>query len=70
MLSNAGGIDSRKAFIQSDMSSDRHLKDFRACISDLQFRPRCKGCNRCSGFRITIFDARSRGNNSKPQLER
>ena len=27
-------------------------------------------CNRRSGFRITIFDKRSRGDNSKPRLER
>ena len=39
-------------------------------VFDLQFRLRCKGCNRGSGFRITIFDNRMRGDNSKPRLER
>jgi len=39
-------------------------------VFDLQFRLRCKGCNRRSGFRITIFDNRTRGDNSKPRLER
>jgi hypothetical protein len=29
-------------------------------VYDLQFRLRCKGCNRWSGFRITIFDERTR----------
>ena len=37
---------------------------------DLQFRLRCSHCNRRSGFRITIFDSRTRGDNSKPRLER
>src|SRR5271166_4884057 len=39
-------------------------------IFDLQSRLRCKGCNRRSGFRITIFDERTRGDGSKPRLER
>ena len=39
-------------------------------IYDLQFRLRCKGCNRRSGFRITIFDNCTRGDSSKPRLER
>jgi hypothetical protein len=39
-------------------------------VFDLQFRLRCSHCNRCSGFRITIFDERTRGDNSKPRLER
>jgi len=38
-------------------------------VFDLQFRLRCKGSNRCSGFRITIFDERTRGDGSKPRLE-
>ena len=29
-----------------------------------------QGCNRRGGFRITIFDERSRGDNLKPRLER
>ena len=37
---------------------------------DLQFRLRCEGCNRRDGFRISIFDERSRGDSSKPRLER
>ena len=39
-------------------------------VFDLQFRLWSKGCNRRSGFRITIFDSRTRGDNSKPRLER
>ena len=39
-------------------------------VFDLQFRLRCSHCNRRSGFRITIFDNRTRGDNSKPRLER
>jgi hypothetical protein len=31
---------------------------------------RCWHCNQRSGFRITIFDNRTRGDNSKPRLER
>ena len=41
-----------------------------ALVFDLQFRLRCSHCNRRSGFRITIFDNRTRGDNSKPRLER
>jgi hypothetical protein len=36
----------------------------------LQFRLRCQGCDRRGGFRITIFDTRTRGDNWKPRLER
>ena len=39
-------------------------------VFDLQFRLRCSHCNRRSGFRITIFDERTRGDNSKTRLER
>ncbi len=39
-------------------------------VFDLQFRVGCKGCNRWSDLRITIFDTRTRGDNSKPRLER
>jgi len=41
----------------------------QAAQTDLQFRLRCKGCNGRSGFRIMIFDTRTRGDNSKPRLE-
>ena len=39
-------------------------------VYDLQFRLRCQGCDRRGGFRISIFDGRSRGDNSKLRLER
>ena len=39
-------------------------------VFELQFRLRCKGCNGWRGFRITILDARTRGDNWKPRLER
>ena len=42
----------------------------RVLVVDLQFRLRCKGCNRRSGFRPTIFDNRTRGDSSKPRVER
>ena len=48
----------------------RHARPSDFLVYDLQFRLRCKGCNRRSGFRITIFDERTRGDNSKPRLER
>ena len=39
-------------------------------VFDLQFRLQCQGCNRRGEFRVTIFDERSRGDSSKPRLER
>jgi hypothetical protein len=39
-------------------------------VYDLQFRLRCSRCNARMGFRITIFDTRTRGDNWKPRLER
>ena len=48
----------------------RHRMPSDTLVFDLQFRLRCKGCNRRSGFRITILDERSRGDSSKPRLER
>ena len=39
-------------------------------VFDLQFRLQCQGCNRRGGFRITIFDERTRGDSSKRRLER
>ena len=38
-------------------------------VFDLQFRLRCSHCNARMGFRITIFDERTRGDNWKPRLE-
>ena len=48
----------------------RHRMPSNTLVFDLQFRLRCKGCNRRAGFRITIFDTRTRGDNGKPRLER
>ena len=48
----------------------RHRMPSDTLVFDLQFRLRCSHCNRRSGFRITIFDNRTRGDNSKPRLER
>jgi len=39
-------------------------------VYDLQFRLRFTHCNARVGFRITIFDTRTRGDNWKPRLER
>ena len=48
----------------------RHRMASDTLVYDLQFRLRCSHCNRWSGFRITIFDERSRGDSSKPRAER
>jgi len=48
----------------------RHRVPSDFLVYDLQFRLRCSHCNAGVGFRITIFDNRTRGDNSKPQLER
>jgi hypothetical protein len=47
----------------------RHRLGSDTLVYGLQIRLRCEGCNRWSGFRITIFDTRTRGDNSKPRLE-
>jgi len=39
-------------------------------IYDLQFRLRCRHCNRRSGFRIAVVDGRGRGDNRVPTRER
>ena len=39
-------------------------------VYDLQFRLRCRHCNRRSGFRIAVVDRRGRGDNSAPRRER
>ena len=48
----------------------RHRVASDTLVFDLQFRLRCSHCNACAGFRITIFDERTRGDNAKPRLER
>ncbi len=48
----------------------RYREPSDTLVFDLQFRLRCYACNRRAGFRITIFDNRTRGDNSKPRLER
>jgi hypothetical protein len=48
----------------------RHRLPSDTLAYDLQFRLRCKYCNCWRGFRITIFDERTRGDNWKPRLER
>src|ERR1051325_9672241 len=39
-------------------------------VYDLQFRLRCRHCNRRSGFRIAVVDDRGRGEKSVPRRER
>jgi hypothetical protein len=39
-------------------------------IFDLQFRLRCRHCNRRSGFRIAVVDGRGRGDKSAARRER
>jgi hypothetical protein len=48
----------------------RHWLPSDTLVFDLQFRLRCSHCNRRRGFRITIFDNRTRGDYSKSRLER
>lgn len=48
----------------------RHRVGSDTLVYDLQFRLRCSHCNVRAGFRITIFDTRTRGDNAKPRLER
>jgi hypothetical protein len=39
-------------------------------IYDLQYRLRCRHCNRRSGFRIAIVDGRARGDRRADRRER
>jgi hypothetical protein len=58
-------VEYHKGFLQR-----RHRVPSDTLVFDLQFRLRCTHCNRRSGFRIAIFDERTRGDNSKLRLER
>ena len=55
----AAGVLQRVHRIRSDL-----------LIYDLQYRLRCRHCNRRSGFRIAIVDGRSRGDRRVEPLER
>jgi len=48
----------------------RHRVPSDTLVFDLQFRLRCSHSNARADFRITIFDERTCGDNSKPRLER
>jgi hypothetical protein len=39
-------------------------------VYDLQFRLRCRQCNRTHGFAISLADERQRGNSAQPRVER
>jgi hypothetical protein len=58
-------VEYHKGFLQR-----RHRVPSDTLVFDLQFRLRCSHCNARAGFRITIFDTRTRGDNWKPRLER
>jgi hypothetical protein len=58
-------VEYHKGFLQR-----RHRVPSDFLVYDLQFRLRCTYCNARAGFRITIFDTRTRGDNAKPRLER
>jgi hypothetical protein len=58
-------VEYHKGFLQR-----RHRVPSDFLVYDLQFRLRCSHCNARAGFRITIFDTRTRGDNWKPRLER
>ena len=48
----------------------RHRIRSDTLVYDLQFRLRCRHCNRRSGFRIAVVDGRGFGDNSVPRRER
>ncbi len=48
----------------------RHQVPSDVLVYDLQFRLRCRHCNRSSGFRIAIVDGRARGDRSTDPQER
>ena len=58
-------VEYHKGFLQR-----RHRVPSDTLVFDLQFRLRCSHCNGRAGFRVTIFDTRTRGDNWKPRLER
>jgi hypothetical protein len=58
-------VEYRKGFLQR-----RHRVPSDFLVYDLQFQLRCSHCNDRAGFRITVFDTRTRGDSSKPRLER
>jgi hypothetical protein len=58
-------VEYHKGFLQR-----RHRVPSDFLVYDLQFRLRCSHCNARACFRITIFDTRTRGDSSKPRLER
>ena len=58
-------VEYHKGYLQR-----RHRVPSDFLVYDLQFRLRCTYCNCWRGFRITIFDTRTRGDNWKPRLER
>ena len=51
-------VEYHKGFLQR-----RHRVPSDFLVYDLQFRLRCSHCNARAGFRITIFDTRTRGDN-------
>ena len=58
-------VEYHKGFLQR-----RHRVPSDFLVYELQFRLRCSHCNARAGFRITILDTRTRGDNWKPRLER
>jgi hypothetical protein len=60
-----GSVEYHKGFLQR-----RHRVPSDFLVYDLQFPLRCTCCNCRRGFRITIFDTRTRGDNWKQRLER
>jgi hypothetical protein len=66
---NSSGAETRGTKA-ADWLQRRHRVPSDTLVYDLQFRLRCTYCNCRRGFRITILDARTRWDNSKPRLER
>ena len=58
-------VEYHKGFLQR-----RHRVASDFLVYDLQFRLRCSHCNARMGFRISIFDTRTRGDSLKLRLER
>ena len=66
---NSSGAETRGTKA-ADWLQRRHGVPSDFLVYDLQFRLRCSHCNARVGFRITIFNTRTCGDNWKPRLER
>jgi hypothetical protein len=54
----------------ADFFQRRYRLPSDTLVYDLRYRLRCQHCTRRQGFRISVIDTRSRGDLSKPRIER